>query len=308
MEEIGNFHIAACRTQKGKKEIPKVLERKIKYFYDEEEAFAWKPNLMIVSNPTSLHLEYLLKAIDYNIDAFIEKPVVSSYKEIKKVADKIKGRKNEIYVGFNLRFHPLVREVSKIIRSNRYGRVLKADLYVGEYLPSWHPYEDYRVSYAAKKELGGGVLRTLSHEIDLGQYWFGEYHKVFSRISKISSLDIDVDDNTDIIAEMKNGTLLRINMDYLNPVLDRKGRIFFERGLLDYNFTNMAVTFTDYENKEELLLKIDNYDSNTEYRCQMEEFVNKCNGEICTLEEGINVIRIIDICEESSQKERMLRV
>lgn len=309
LEEINNFEIAAHKTQKGKKEIPKQLLRKLRYFYDEEEAFAWKPDFMIVSNPTSLHLIYLLKAIDYDIDALIEKPVASSYKEIETVEDKIKGRKNKVYVGFNLRFHPIVREVSRIISTNRYGKVLKADLFVGEYLPLWHPYEDYRASYAAKKELGGGALRTLCHEIDLAQYWFGDYNKVFSKVSKISGLDINVDDNTDILAEMKNGILLKITMDYLNPVLERRGRILFEKGLLEYDFSNLDITFTDYATKEcKLLLKVENYDYNAQYRCQMERFINKSNEEICTLEEGINVARIIDKCEESSQMGRMLSV
>lgn len=264
---------------------------------------------MIVSNPTSLHLSYLLKAIGHNVDALIEKPVVSDYREIEPVEDKIKGRKNRVYVGFNLRFHPIVREVSGIINTNRYGKVLKADLYVGEYLPFWHPYEDYRASYAARKELGGGVLRTLCHEIDLGQYWFGDYNKVFAKVSKISSLDIDADDNTDILAEMKNGIVLKITMDYLSPVLERRGRILFEKGLLEYNFSSMDITFTDYATRKcKLLLEVENYDYNAQYRCQMEKFIDKSDEEICTLEEGINVTRIIDKCEESGQTGRMLSV
>lgn len=264
---------------------------------------------MIVSNPTHLHLRYLLKAIDHNIDALIEKPVAASYREIRAVEDKIRGRKNKVYVGFNLRLHPIIREVSKIITTDRYGKVLKADLYVGEYLPFWHPYEDYTTSYAAGKEFGGGALRTLCHEIDLGQYWFGAYDKVFSRVSKISRLDIDVDDNADILAEMTNGILLKITMDYLNPVPERRGRILFEKGLVEYNFANMDITFTDYATKEQkVLLKIEDYDYNTQYRWQMEKFIKGNDEEICTLEEGINVTRVIDKCEESSQAGRMLHV
>lgn len=309
LEETGDFEIAAYRTQKGKKEIPENLLKKLEVFGDEEEAFAWEPDFMIVSNPTSLHLEYLLKTIELNIDALIEKPVAPGYGEIKPVEEKIKKRKNKVYVGFNLRFHPIIQHIRDIIESDRYGKVLKADLYVGQYLPLWHPYEDYRTSYAAKKDLGGGVLRTLSHEIDLGQYWFGEYSGVFSKVSRISSLAIDVDDNADILAEMKNGTLLKITMDYLNPFLTRKGMIFFEKGLLEYSFSNMDINFSDYATKERrLLLKLENYDYNAQYRRQMEDAINRRGGEICTLEEGINVTRIIDICEESSQTGRMLNV
>jgi predicted dehydrogenase len=254
-------------------------------------------------------MDYILKAIEHNVDALIEKPLVSNYQEIVVVEAKLRGRKNKICVGFNLRFHPIVQEICKIITANKYGKVLKADLYVGEYLPFWHPYEDYRSSYAARKELGGGALRTLCHEIDMGQYWFGDYGKIFSKVSKISDLVIDADDSTDILAEMKNGSLLKISMDYLNPVIERRGRILFQKGLLEYNFTDMEITFTDYATQKHLpLLKLENYDYNDQYRRQMEAFISKSNQEICTLEEGINVSRIIDKCEQSSRLGRMLNV
>ena len=309
MQEIGGVEVAAYRTQKGKKEIPENLLRKLKEFSDEEEAFAWKPDFMIVSNPTSLHTRYILKSIHHNVDALIEKPVASCYKEIETIEDKLKRRKNKIYVGFNLRFHPIVKEIGKIIAANAYGKVLKADLYVGQYLPFWHPYEDYRASYAARKELGGGVLRTLCHEIDMGQHWFGDYSKIFSKVSKISDLDINTDDSTDIFIEMKNGILLKITMDYLNPVIERSGRILFEKGLLEYNFAKMEIAFTDYATqKRRSLFKLKNYDYNDQYRCQLEAFISRSDKEICTLEEGINVSRIIDKCEQSSRMGRMLYV
>ena len=307
--ELGEFEIAAYRTKKGMKKVPEELGGKIRYFFDENEAFAWNPDFMIVCNPTNLHLEYLLKAIDHNIDALIEKPVANAYNKIKEAEKRIKKRKNRIYVGFNLRFHPIVKKVKEIIDARVYGNVLKANLYVGEYLPFWHPYEDYRKSYAARNELGGGSLRTFSHEIDLGQYWFGNYDKIFAKVSKISDLEIDVDDNTDIFAEMKKGMLLKLSMDYLNPLGERKGELFFENGLLKYNFLKMEIKFTDYATKEsKILLKLENYDYNAQYKSQMEKFMNRSDEEICTLEEGINVMKLINKCEESNQMGRMLHV
>ena len=309
LNEIGKFDVAAYRTKKGMKKIPAGTENKIKYFNNEIDAFAWNPNFMIISNPTNLHLRYLLKSIDYKIDALIEKPIASDFAQIKKVEDNIRKRKNKIYVGYNLRFHPIVKKIKEIINSEKFGKVLKAELYVGEYLPFWHPYEDYRKSYAAKKELGGGVLRTLSHEIDLGQYWFGEYEKIFAKISKISDLDINVDDSTDIFVEMKNRIILKISMDYLNPLGIRKGEIFFEKGLLKYNFLKKEIIFIDYKNREtNTLLKIDQYDYNEQYKMQMINFLTKNNKELCSLEEGINVLKVIDRCEESNRKGRMIYV
>lgn len=309
LNEIGKFDIAAYRTKKGLKKIPEEIEKKIKFFYNENNAFAWNPDFMIVSNPTSLHLKYILKSVDYNINALIEKPVANDFIRVSAMENRIKKRKNKIYIGYNLRFHPIVKKIKEIIDSEKFGKVLKANLYVGEYLPFWHSYEDYRKSYAAKKELGGGVLRTLSHEIDLGQYWFGEYEKIFAKVLKISDLDINVDDSTDIFAEMKNRIVLKISMDYLNPLGIRKGEIFFEKGLLKYNFLKKEIIFIDYKNKEnKILLKIDYYDFNEQYRFQMENFLKKSDKKLCFLEEGINVLKIIDKCEESNRKGRMIYV
>ncbi len=309
LNEIGKFEIAAYRTKKGMKKIPADIENKIKYFNNEIDAFAWNPNFMIISNPTNLHLEYIVKSIDHKIDALIEKPVANDFNKVKEVKDRIKKRNNKIYIGYNLRFHPIVTKIKEIIDSGKFGKVLKAELYVGEYLPFWHPYEDYRKSYAAKKELGGGVLRTLSHEIDLGQYWFGEYKKIFAKVLKISDLDINVDDSTDIFAEMKNRIILKISMDYLNPLGIRKGEIFFEKGLLKYNFLKKEIIFIDYKNKEnKILLRIDYYDFNEQYRFQMENFLKKSDKKLCSLEEGINVLKVIDKCEESNRKGRMIYV
>lgn len=309
LKEIGKFDIAAYRTNKGTKKIPEELEKKIKYFYNEKDAFAWTPDFIIVSNPTSLHLKYVLKSINYNIDSLIEKPIASDFTQIKKVEGKIRNRNNKIYIGYNLRFHPIVTKIKEIIDSGKFGKVLKAVLCVGEYLPFWHPYEDYRKSYSARKELGGGVLRTLSHEIDLGQYLFGNYNRIFARISKISDLDINVDDSTDIFAEMKNRIILKISMDYLNPLGIRNGEIFFEKGLLKYNFLKKEVVFIDYKNrKNKILLKIDHYDYNEQYKIQMINFLTKNNKELCSLEEGINVLKVIDKCEESNRKGRMIYV
>lgn len=309
LNKIGKFEIAAYRTKKGLKKIPEETGKKIKYFYNEKDAFIWKPDFIIVSNPTNLHLKYLLKSIEYKIDALIEKPIASDFTQVKRVNSKIRKRKNKIYVGYNLRFHPVITKIKEIIDSGKFGKVLKVELYVGEYLPFWHPYEDYRKSYAAKKELGGGALRTLSHEIDLGQYLFGNYNKIFAKISKISDLDINVDDSTDIFTEMKNGIILKISMDYLNPFGIRNGEIFFEKGLLKYNFSKKEVIFIDYKNKgTDTLLKIDHYDYNEQYRIQMINFLTKNNKELCSLEEGISVLKVIDRCEESNRKGRMVYV
>ncbi len=303
--------LAAYRTRKGNiSKLPPDITDALMIFHNEDEAFAWKPEFIIISNPTNLHLRYLLKAIDLNIDVLVEKPVAMSIEEIKIAHEKISKRKNRIAVGYNLRFHPIVTTIKDLISSKRYGKVLKADLRVGHYLPYWHPYEDYRTGFAARRELGGGVLRTLSHEIDLGQYWFGNYREIFSKILKISDLEIDVDDYTLILARMEKDVVLNISMDYLSPVLERSGSILFEKGLLQYDFGNLEIRFAEYAKGTgwQTIEKLIGYDYDHQYESQSKHFLSGNTAKICSLEEGIEVLRIISKCEESNEKGMKINV
>ena len=300
----GESNIAAYRTGKGQlKELDKEIREHVEEFSDEDYAFAWKPTHIIISNPTSLHLEYLIKSIKIGANVFIEKPITGNYSELENVTVPLSQLKEyEGVVGFNLRFHSLIRQVKGIVASNQYGKVIYVNLTVGHYLPSWHPYEDYRDSYASRKDFGGGVIRTLSHEIDLVQYFFGKIKKVFAKVEKLSSLEIDVDDVADLMLETDNCKRILIHMDYLNPVPVREGKMLFEKGLLEYSYNRGEIHFTDYVSGQNEVIFKDNEDYDEQYTSQMKSFINKGDSNTaCMLEEGVEVMRVIQCCEESSR-------
>ena len=196
--QINNVDIAAYRTKKGNKKIDASLNKKIKHFYFEEEVNTWNPSHIIISNPTSLHIKYIKKYINSNSSIFVEKPIANNLQELNDLNIITKGN---IFVGYNLRFHKIIQTIKSSLVNNKYGSTIAAELNVGHYLPSWHPYEDYRIGYAARKELGGGVLRTLSHEIDLVQFFFGEVKSIFAKVNKLSNLEINADDYTTLIVK-----------------------------------------------------------------------------------------------------------
>ncbi len=300
---IGEKNIAAFRTGKGQlKNLAKDIKEHVKIYQDENAAFAWKPTHVIISNPTNLHLEYLIKTIQLGAKVFVEKPIVHDYTILKNAtvsASEIK--KYNGVVGFNLRFHGLFKKIKEIISTYQYGNILSANLIAGHYLPFWHPYENYRNSYASRKCLGGGVLRTLCHEIDLAYHLFGKVIKVFARIENLSSLEIDVDDSVDIIINSENCKRIYIHLNYLYPLPLRKGNILFEKGLLEYDYYMGTLFFTDYND-----IKIKNIYStdksyDKQYIIQMKNFLADKSKAACTLKEGIEEMRIIALCEKSSK-------
>lgn len=308
LKKIGEVTIAAYRTRKGTyQNLPMDLTN-IREFPHEKDAFNWHPDYMIISNPTSLHLEYVLKGIDNRVeDIFVEKPLANHFSDIKKELQRLSNYSGNITVGFNLRFHIIVKKIKELIESQKYGRVLKASLEAGQYLPSWHPHEDYRKLYAARKELGGGVLRTLCHEIDLAQYLFGNFGAVYGEIRKISDLEIDVDDYVCILANMNNAVKVEIKLDYLRPIIERKGEILFKKGLLRYDAIRLTMEYASYETRRwESLLSLNEYGVDIPYQDQMKAFIDKDFSSLCSLEEGINVMKVIELAEKSSVKKEML--
>jgi len=238
---IGERKIAIFRTGKGTKSLDIDIEKRSVIFTDEEEAFIWNPTHLIISNPTSLHWHYVQKAIDKKIKFFVEKPIADNLGDIPLV-DKL-SQINGV-VGYNLRFHGLFKYIKGLIDNDVYGRVISAYLHVGQYLPNWHPYEDYRNAYYARKSLGGGALRTLSHELDLAQYFFGRVKSLFAKVQKVSDLEIDVDDLTSIIAKTEGCEQVSIQINLLDPIITRVGRIYFGKGVVEYDLIKSIVTFT----------------------------------------------------------------
>ena len=72
----------------------------------------------------------------------------------------------QVMVGYNLRFHPGLVRLKSWCSSRPLGGSSACAPTVGEYLPDWHPWEDYRHGYSARRDLGGGAVLTLSHELD----------------------------------------------------------------------------------------------------------------------------------------------
>ena len=304
--KLGEMNIAAYRTGKGQvKKLPEEIDSNIHVFTNIETALNWNPTHLIISNPTSLHLKYIRIGIKNGLKIFVEKPITNSLKEFNKntiTIDEIKNYKG--IVGYNLRFNKLFKKIKELIETKKYGNALSSYLEVGHYLPFWHPYEDYRKSYAAKKELGGGVLKTLSHEIDLVFYLFKDINNIFAKINKLSKLEIDVDDNVDILLSSDLCKSIRIHLDYLKPLPTRKGEVQFEEGLLEYNFNESTIYFTDYKTKKKELIFSEKTDYNDQYIDQMKYFLSKNNNSniACTFGEGIKSLKAINVCEISNIK------
>ena len=139
------------------------------------------PDAVTVANPTSLHLDIAIPAAEAGWAILLEKPVSHSLERLDILEKTAAQSGSKILVGFQFRYHPTLNRARELIRSNAIGRILTVHAHWGEYLPQCHPWEDYRRSYAARRELGGGVIVTLAHPLDYLRSLLGE--ELFWRIA-----------------------------------------------------------------------------------------------------------------------------
>lgn len=285
LQKISGIDIAVLRTKKG------TLKEKSGYteFYAVEEALAYQPDGVIIANPTSLHVQTALPFLQRGIKTLIEKPLAYSSND----AAGLSVYRDDIRVAYCVRFLPLISIIKEIAADEK---VYKLSFKRSYYLPKWHPYADYRTEYTAKKELGGGVLRTLSHEIDLMVYLFGEPVSTIGLTDKISPLEIDTDDFAFVSSKMKNGARINFELDLFSPKNVNSAEMFTEKG--KYTWDMNELLFTPYnETLPERLYGQELFNIEKMYSDQLEDFIGFINGKKgrnATYESAQAVLKIIE--------------
>jgi predicted dehydrogenase len=210
----------------------------IRAFPDLEAALSERPEAVFVTNPSSRHLEVALPAARAGCHLFIEKPLATAEAGVEELAAEVERRGLVALVGYPLRFHPCFERLRALLAQGRPGRILGGRVLLGEHLPSWHPYEDYRESYAARSELGGGVLFTQLHELDCLYACFGLPRLVFALGGRLSRLELEVEDTASVLLEFQaplHRFPVHVHLDYLQrppvrslEVLGDDGRILWD--------------------------------------------------------------------------------
>ena len=159
---------------------------RVRIFRNLDDAIRENPDIALITNETKFHIPVAKRLAKRGIDLFIEKPLSDSLNDMRSLEEIVKKRKLVTMVGCNFRFFPPIVNIKKLISKNQIGKIISVQVENGSYLPDWHPYEDYRRGYAAKKKLGGGVVLTQIHELDYLRWFFGKVSEVRSLSGKFS--------------------------------------------------------------------------------------------------------------------------
>jgi predicted dehydrogenase len=264
----------------------------------------WRPEAVIVSNPTALHLEVAIPSAESGSSLLIEKPVSHTMEGIEDLRKALNRGGGQVLVGFQFRFHPGLREVKGLLEEGTIGRVISAGAHWGEYLADWHPWEDYRLSYSARRDLGGGVLLTLCHPFDYLLWLLGEAESVTAEIGSFGALELEVEDTAEVLLSFGEGVLASVHLDYNQRPASHWLEIVGNEGTIRWDNTDGMVHFwTSVNDQWHETSPPDGFERNTMFLDEMRHFLDILDGKttpLCTLEDGIQVMAVVLAAHESA--------
>ena len=282
-----------------------------------------QPHAVVVANPTAMHLDIAIPAAEAGCHILLEKPVSHSLARLDVLQKTAERRGSKILVGFQFRFHPTLHKARELIQSNAIGNVLAVHAHWGEYLPQWHPWEDYRQSYAARAELGGGVIVTLTHPLDYLRYLLGEVESLWSFNGRISPLEVDVEDVAEIGLQFQNGAVGGVHVNYFQRPPVHRLEIAGTEGTLRWDNADgvlqvhrMPAPFGSYSDPSpasvtETFSPPEGFERNQLFLAQTRHFIEIARGEtepVCSLEDGVMALRLALAAYESQEKGQVVRL
>jgi predicted dehydrogenase len=249
---------------------------------------SWAPDHIVIASPTSQHHRDLaaIARTGFAGTCLVEKPL---FQFSQPLPTELSCR---IAVGYNLRFLDVIQRLRELLSGEN---IISASVYNGEYLPDWRPGRNYRTTSSARTAMGGGVLRDLSHEIDLVHYFLGAPTRVTAEVSRSGLLEIDTEDSVRSIFHHENGCTTTVALSYLDQV--RRREMLFVTATKSIHCDLLSGLLTINHQTESHPINRDKTFELLHADVQLKQPTVACSAS-----EGAEVVRTIEMIEESSSQ------
>jgi predicted dehydrogenase len=259
-------------------------------------ALALEPDVAIVAVPNSAHVNVAYELATAGVNLFVEKPLSDTEDGVSELVAIADERGLTTMVGCNMRFHPLLQRLKTLLDQEAIGELVTARIEAGSYLPSWHPDEDYRESYSARRDLGGGVIFDFIHEINYARWFFGDAAEVTAMTREATTLDIETAETAAIVVRFEGGLVVQILLDYVQRPYRRSCRVIGSDGTLAWNWRDKRVSRYDPDAGSWQYTDLpDEWANNTMYVSELEHFLAAVRNDeqtICSLRDGWRDLRV----------------
>ena len=266
-----------------------------RFFVDLDSALDWQPRAAVIASPAPFHLKQALPLAKSRIPLLIEKPIGTGdelphgWQELRSLALGL-----PILVAYVLRHDPCAFFVKHQLENQRLGELVEVDFYCGSWLPSWRPGLDYRTSVSASRELGGGVLLELSHEIDLAQYLLGDLKLSAAVLTNTGLLDLNVEDQAFIMCHNSSNSAVTIRLNFCTQPTKRAVTFRGSKGEMKWNIVDSNVQLRLLDRQVNCFRS--GITSDQRYLLQFKHFFECIAGiasPLCSVQEALNVLSLV---------------
>jgi predicted dehydrogenase len=277
---MGLTNLAACDPDPTRLEYV-TSEFQTQCFSTFEEGLkSFQPEIVFVCTPPVLHVPQAMQALRAGAHVFIEKPVSDKLDGVVEIEEEAVRRGATVQVGYNLRFNPGIQLLKRLLEDGVPGRILWARAEVAQYLPEWRPWQDYRQSYTARRELGGGIILDASHEIDYMLWLLGAPRELTCMAGRVSGLDVNVEDCATILMRFASGAQADIHMDFVQRNASRSCVLAGERATLEWYYAQNEVSIIRPESETENISY--DFEANQMYVAELDDFLSRIHGREST--------------------------
>ena len=267
----------------------------------------------VIASPTVLHAEQARRALERGCHVLVEKPLATDGRTAHELVELAAEVGRVLTVAMNLRFHPGPRGLRHLVAAGRIGRPLTAHFSFGYHLPEWRPETDYRTGYSARRELGGGVLLDVIHELDYAAWILGPLTEVDALLETVSDLEVDVEDVVKLNARHASGAVSSFDLDYLDHKYRRSCRIVGSAGTIEWVWSEEEVRLHRPDGGSEVIQALS--DPAAAYRAELEQFLRLIDRRLpeterllATGEDGADALAVVDAARKSASRGGRARI
>ena len=276
-----------------------------------ESALDWNPFFAVVASPAPWHVSQAETLLGAGIPVLIEKPLSSSLEQFSKGGEVLLAQRSKVQIGYNLRHLSSAIRFKTLLDGGLPGHIHAVMVDVGQYLPDWRPGTDYRRNVSARRQLGGGALLELSHELDYLVWLFGRFETAYCVAATSGALDLDVEDRVDAILSRRHGPTANLHMDFLQRAACRTCKVVGERGNLVWDLARNRIDMQTSSSESECLFDDPAFDRNQTYLAELSQFARVAAGEsepLVDIEAALYTLRLADALKCSSATGRAVAI
>ncbi len=281
-----------------------------------DEALGFAPTIAVIASPATHHAGIAMRLAAAGVHLLVEKPLTDRLETALAVRDAVAAAGVTAAVGYNLRHLASLVALRDAVLAGGIGRVMSVRSEVGQYLPDWRPDTEYRTTVSARRELGGGALLELSHELDYLLWLFGDVASVTAMLSHLSDLEVDTEDTANLLLQFAPaggaldgtpGVVASVSLDYARRDVVRRCTVIGTNGTLEWDGVRGTVRQFDAKTREWSVCCDAPSERDATYRAEWEDLY-ACIGTGRTpranFDAGVAVLRVVDAARRSSESRR----